>query len=331
MIALLLAWCLSLPELETGKVAFRPTTAEAEVPELFRLSATEFSYELSPLVKTPDYQVSGLRFDSPIRTSDPENNIVPGEYFRPLTGGKRPAVVVLHILGADFALSRFMAARLADHGVAALFIRLPYYGERRPAGRSGLSREFLSRDIERTVLAMRQGVCDVRRAITWLASRPEVDADRLGVTGISLGGIVSSVVAAVDPAVSQGTFIMAGGNVARILWEMPEAAPFRKQWEKSGKGLAELESLTRPYDPLTYADRLKTKRILMFGANVDEVIPPDCTTALWEKAGRPPIRWYDCGHYSAIGFLMPAIRVTAEFLAAPTGQRITPSGSTRRE
>jgi cephalosporin-C deacetylase-like acetyl esterase len=178
---------------------------------------------------------------------------------------------------------------------------------------------------------MRQGVCDVRRAVTWLASRPEVDADHLGVSGISLGGIVSSVVAAVDPAISQGTFIMAGGNVARILWEMPEAAPFRKQWENSGKGLADLESLTRPYDPLTYADRLKTKRILMFGANVDEVIPPECTTALWEKAGRPPIHWYDCGHYSAIGYLMPAIRMTAEFLATGTDRPTPASGSTPHE
>jgi dienelactone hydrolase len=307
----------AIPVIERGTVAFRPTPAEAQVPLPFRLPASEFSYELMPILKTTDYEVSGLRFDSPIKTADPENNIVPAEYFRPLRPGQRPAAVVLHILGADFALSRYMAARLADHGVAALFIRLPYYGERRPAGDSGHSREFLSQNIERTVLAMRQGSCDVRRAASWLASRPEVDPARIGVTGISLGGIVSSVVVAVDPAISRGAFIMAGGDVARIIWQMPEAGPFRTKWERSGRTLADLKILTDPFDPLTYADRLKAKQILMFGAKVDEVVPPDCTIALWERAGEPPIHWYDCGHYSAVGYLMPAIRKTAEFLAAP--------------
>ena len=45
-------------------------------------------------------------------------------------------MIVLHILGADFALSRYFAARLADRGVAALFVKLPYYGER-TGGRRG--------------------------------------------------------------------------------------------------------------------------------------------------------------------------------------------------
>jgi hypothetical protein len=49
--------------------------------------------------------------------------------------------------------------------------------------------------------------------------------------------------------------------------------------------------------------------------NVDEVIPPASAKALWDRAGRPPIRWLDCGHYSAAGFLLPAIRETVEFFA----------------
>ena len=66
-------------------------------------------------------------------------------------------MVVLHILGADFALSRYYAARLADKGVAALFLKLPYYGERQGAGRQ----KFLSADVTRSTLAMRQGVLDI--------------------------------------------------------------------------------------------------------------------------------------------------------------------------
>ena len=299
---------------EKGEVMFRPTAAEVEVPERFRLTQATFSFEVQRLRDTQNYTVSAVRFASPIVTPDAENNVVHAEYFQPKGVGKRPAVVVLHILGADFALSRYLAARLADRGVAALFVKLPYYGERRPPG--GVKR-FLSTDIGRSVDSMRQGVLDVRRALAWLGARPEIDPAKLGVTGISLGGIVSSLAAAVDPSVHRAAFLLAGGGLDEILWNMPEteAKRYRKAWLDSGRTRADLKILTAPLDPLTYADRLKGKAILMIAGTIDEVIPPSAAKALWETAGKPTIIWYDCGHYSAAGFLLPAIRRTVDYFA----------------
>ena len=139
--------------------------------------------------------------------------------------------------------------------------------------------------------------------------------NRLGVSGISLGGIVSSVVVAVDPTIREGAFLLAGGDLSTILWQMPEGKAFRARWVESGRTLADLKALTDPVDPLAFASRLKGKRVLMMAGRVDEVIPPSCARALWEAAGRPPIHWYDCGHYSAVGFLLPGIRRTADFFA----------------
>ena len=131
------------PELgviERGEAEFRPTAAEADVPERFRLGPAVFAYELEPLrTRAVHSRSSAVRFPSPFVSPDPVNNTVHAEYFRPIgpgPSGRRPAVIVLHILGADFALSRYMAARLADRGVAALFVKLPYYGERRPPRRA---------------------------------------------------------------------------------------------------------------------------------------------------------------------------------------------------
>ncbi|MEO6808781.1 MAG: alpha/beta hydrolase family protein [Isosphaeraceae bacterium] len=313
MHAFLLVLFASVVAQEHGQIRFLPTAAEANVPERFRLEASTFAFEREELRTTPGYSVSALRFPSPIVTPDPVNNTVHAEYFLPKGEGKRPAVVVLHILGADFALSRYLAARLADRGVAALFVKLPYYGERRPLDGS---KRFLSVDIERSMSSMRQGVCDVRRASTWLASRPEVDPRRLGVAGISLGGIVASLAASVDPNLSQAALILAGGDLAEILWTMPEAKGYRALWTAQGKTKADLAKLTEPFDPLRYADRLKAKRVMMIAGNVDEVVPPSSARALWNAAGQPPIYWYDCGHYSAAGFLLPAVRETVEFFAS---------------
>jgi dienelactone hydrolase len=317
MIGLIVLAGLTLGSVERGSISFRPGAAEPSVPERFRLGAAEFVYELEPLRDAGSYSVAALRFPSPIASPDPINNTVHAEYFRPTAGvpqrRRRPAVIVLHILGADFALSRYVAARLAERGVAALFVKLPYYGERRPPG---APKRFLSADIDRSVGAMRQGICDVRRAAAWLAGRPEIDAEKLGITGISLGGIVASVAAAVEPTINRCVLMLAGGDLARILWDLPEGASARALWVESGRTLSDLKELTAPYDPLTYADRLVGKQVLMLAGNVDEVIPPACSRALWSAAGRPPIVWYDCGHYSALGYLLPAVRATVAFFAA---------------
>ncbi len=243
------------------------------------------------------------------------------------TAGTR-AVVVLHILGADFALSRYLAARLADRGVAALFVKLPYYGERQPPGT-----KFLSADIERSMGAMRQGTCDVRRAASWLASREENDPDQIGVTGISLGGIVSALAAEVDPRIDRAALMLAGGGLADILWNMPEAdaRTYRRAWVEAGHDFDDLEALTAPVDPLTYADRLVGKRLLMIAGTVDEVIPPRAARKLWDAAGRPPIHWFECGHYSSAGYLLPAIRETVEFFAGAGGEEIEGNRQARDE
>jgi hypothetical protein len=118
---------LNAPMMEKGEATFRPGPNESSVPARFRLEPAVFSYELEPILATQRYAVSKLRFASPVETPDVENNTVHAEFFAPIGfGPKRPGVIVLHILGADFPLSRYMAARLADRGVAALFVKLPY-------------------------------------------------------------------------------------------------------------------------------------------------------------------------------------------------------------
>ena len=105
---------------------------------------------------------------------------------------------------------------------------------------------------------------------------------------------------------------------------MPEGKAFRALWIESGRTQADLKALTDPFDPLAFAPRLKGKRVFMMAGKVDDVIPPDCARALWEAAGRPPICWYDCGHYSAVGFLLPGIRRTVDFFANPGDRPPTP-------
>lgn len=312
MLSLSLALLLAISE--RGEFNPSPTVDENLIPALFQFAPASVPFDLTPIRDLTTCRVAHLRFPSPLESPDAPNNTVHADYFQPKHTGPRPAVVVLHILGSDFALSRYLALRLADRGVASLFVRLPYYGERRAPG---ANQRFLSADLDRSMRSMRQGVCDVRRALAWLASRDEVDPNQLGLAGISLGGIVSAVVAGIDPSVDRAALLLTGGGLDTILWDMPEpeARRYRAAWLATGRTREDLLAITRPYDPLTYAAGLQGKRVLMIAGNVDEIVPPSAATALWEAAGRPRIIWYDCGHYSAVGVLLPAIEAAADFLA----------------
>ena len=153
-----------------GSVEFVCPEGEASLPEQFRLNPHTFDFEQTPVsTSARTISLSTVTFPSPVVTPHPQNNTVHCEYFRPKAGGvKRPGVVVLHILGGDFDLSRLFCRALADRGVAALFMKMPYYGERRQPGSPA---RMISIDPVETVRGMTQAVLDARQAAAWLARK----------------------------------------------------------------------------------------------------------------------------------------------------------------
>jgi dienelactone hydrolase len=298
-----------------GEVRFQLAADEGKVPELFRLEAATFSFRQQPVKTTATgYDVSEVTFPSPVETAHVVNNTVHCEYFRPLKPGKHPAVIVLHILGGDFDLSRLFARQMAQGGVVALFVKLPYYGPRRP---QGVRARMISENPRETVAGMRQAILDVRRGVAWLAAQDEVDDERLGVFGISLGGITGALALAAEPRLTSGCLMLAGGDLTKVAWDNPELKKLLDRWVTDGGSKDEFIDLWKSIDPVTYAERARNKRILMLNARHDEIIPPVCTESLWRALGEPEIVWYDAGHISSVRFLFDGLgRVTRFFQTA---------------
>jgi dienelactone hydrolase len=286
-----------------GKAEFRSAADEAQVPKLFQLQPHEFGFQSRFVHGGEKFRMYRVTFPSPVTTEIEENNTVHAEYFQPAGTGPFPATIVLHILGGDFVLSETVASHLARNGVAALFVKLPYYGPRR---RKGSPQRMISEDPHETVKGMTQGVLDIRQATAWLSSRPEVDAERLGITGISLGGIMSALGASGEPRLRNVAVFLGGGNFGELIWtnETRQAQEFRKRWLAGGGTQESFKAIVSQVDPATYGKLLKGRRVLMIAAKNDEVIPPACATALWESIDREPeIVWIDAGHYTAIKYL----------------------------
>jgi dienelactone hydrolase len=162
---------------------------------------------------------------------------------------------------------------------------------------------------------MTQAVLDIRRATAWLASRPEIDANQLGIFGISLGGITAALASTAEPQLKNVCLMLAGGDIGHAGWGAPEARAVRERWLAQGGTREQFFEILRPVDPVTYAESARGKRILMLNAASDEVIPRACTDSLWKAFGEPEIRWYSGGHYSVVRHLFSALLTVGRFFA----------------
>jgi dienelactone hydrolase len=310
-----LALCGAPADAEKGQVRFRPVGDRQNVPERYRLQEHTFSYELTRSRELPlsGVTVYRLKFPSPFKSPYPENNVVHAEYYRPKRDGKFPCAIVLDITAGDQQVSRAVATHLAGRGVGALCVQMAYYGPRRPPN---CPVRFLSYDLKQTFDAVQQTVLDLRRAAAWMESRPEIDADRLGIVGTSLGSLVAALTAEMEPRLKRVAVLLGGGGLVEAYYDDPRAKPYRDVFEALGGTKAMAVKAFAPVDPLTCAANLKDRRVLIVAAKRDEVVPPCTAEALWRATGQQKIVWYDTTHYGAVLYIGSGLAHVAELFSA---------------
>lgn len=298
----------------TGTARFDPADdAQNTVPDRYRLPAQEFRYTLTPRLhlRHAGVDVYDLSFPSPAPSGNAANDTVRAEYFVPRGASpdaKAPAVLVLDIMDGRAMVARGQGVWLAQHGVAALFVYMAHYGPRREPGSN---ERLLSLDFDRSMAGIRQTVLDCRLASAWLAGRPEVKADELGLVGTSLGSIVGANVAAAEPRLRNVCLLLPAGGLVDAFYDHPRAKPYTGYLDLIG-GREMIKKAVAPADPLTYAPQLKGKNLLLLAASRDDILPPKSAVALWEATGKPKIVWYDSTHVGAAQFAVPALKAVTE-------------------
>jgi dienelactone hydrolase len=132
---------------------------------------------------------------------------VPGLWYQLANAtGRRPVVILLHGTGGNKEGMRDLLETYAQAGFAAIAIDGRYHGERAAAGHG-------SADYQAAILrAYRQPgsehpffydtVWDVMRLVDYLGTRDDVDPKRIGLIGISKGGLETYLTAAADPRIA---------------------------------------------------------------------------------------------------------------------------------
>jgi len=216
---------------------------------------------------------------------------VPAVLYRPKDIEKPPCVLFLHGYGGNKDNARFAAALMIPQGFAVLAIDARLHGERAEAGRTLLSVEGLAGP-DRPMVAT---VIDNRRALDYLQTREDLDAERIGVMGVSMGGMLGSVLAGVDERVDAAALIVAGGSWALVAAtsDHPSAVRLRE----AGLAGEAIAKITYVMDPVNFVGKIAPRPLLMVNGLDDRIIPRECAVALHEAAGDPKeIIWYEGGH-----------------------------------
>ena len=129
-----------------------------------------------------------------------------------------------------------------------------------------------------------QTVFDLRRAVDFIQTRNELDADRIGYYGISLGGIIGTIFCGVEPRVKVPVIALGGGGMHLMF------------------GMDALSDDTKDYlsmiEPNNFVEKIAPRPLLMINAENDDIVPPMMSKLMFKKANEPKeIIWYPSKHH----------------------------------
>lgn len=268
-----------------------------------------------------------LVFPSAHESRYPANNRVVGWWLVPDgLQGRVPAVVMLHSLGIRRPeLEMGLARELVKHGISVLILTLPYHMERTPPN-TGSGDLLLQGDVEILREAVVQAVWDTKRAIDWLQRRPEIDPERIGLVGISLGAILGSVVLGVEPRIHTAVLILGGVDLAHVLWHSVLGIRARLNLRAQGYTFASLREALAPVEPMNLLSPELGAKTFVIGARFDIVVPTEDTEKLVRALGKPKAFWLNTGHFGGGLVQRPLFRMIRRYLEARfSGQEVSPN------
>jgi hypothetical protein len=141
-----------------------------------------------------------------------------------------------------------------------------------------------------------QAVWDARRLLSWL--RAEQQAVAVGVQGLSLGGFVVGLLAALDGDLACVVAGIPESDIVRNLRRTvePLLPPFYEQW---GLSWTPSERVARVVSPLAMTPLVPRDRRFIFAGLADRWVRPGNIVSLWEHWERPEICWYQGSHLSS--------------------------------
>ncbi|RFZ67636.1 Alpha/beta hydrolase family protein [Mycobacterium marinum] len=210
----------------------------------------------------------------------------------------RPWLICVH--GAEMGraaldLMLFHAWHLySDLGLNVVLPVLPLHGPRargRPKGAA-----FPSENVLDAVHGAAQAVWDLRRLLSWIRSQQA--SPMIGLNGISLGGLLSALVASLDDGLTCAILGVPAVDVVDLIGRHAGISGHRRLRQTMNTA----KPIGRMISPLALTPRTPQSGRFIYAGVADRLVHPrDQVTRLWEHWGKPEIHWYQGGHTGFFG------------------------------
>lgn len=205
----------------------------------------------------------------------------------------RPWLVCVHgaRMGRPSIDLTLFRARWLHHelGLNVVFPVQPLHGPRKRGLPSGAM--YPGPDVMDNIHGATQAAWDVRRVLAWI--RADDPAARVGITGVSLGGFASALVASLDDDLACAILGVPCVDLVELVEHHARVArnnPLREVMVRA-------HELGRVIAPLELEPAIPVERRFVYAGVADRLVHPRRQVIrLWEHWGRPDIHWYSGGH-----------------------------------
>jgi hypothetical protein len=211
---------------------------------------------------------------------------------------KVPLVVILPPIGGANKLDVLMGEVFCQNKIAAILITTNLTGLDSPTLVPVTDHDHTHRRV----------AAAIKGAIIIGGSYSQIETTKIGLFGVSLGGILGSVAYSVLPEISAATFVVNGGDVPHILANSDQGLVVKlKRLRMQEQGFTSPEQYENylnqniEIDPIHFAKMIQPETIKLYLATKDKSVPSVSQMAYYEALGKPEnTKFYAYGHAETI-------------------------------
>lgn len=268
----------------------------SSIPEI------EFIQEM----KDSNYSAGTFSYDSQIRNNNKSNEKVSGYYHRNSKNEISTNVILVHGWRMDDYknIDSIYLKSFFNLGYNVYHFIMPYHFERNSNDSIYNGELFVTSNIDRTLLSVKQAVCDLQALIKWLKSNTQ---GKVILIGVSLGGFLTNLTSAVENDIDILISVFYADSLANAVWNTIPGKYIKNDFIKSSFSYEQLLKYWAVITPSLYQPAVPKNNILLLSAAYDQYISLEDSNELWSKWGKPQRHIYNCGH-SGIVLLRNKIR-----------------------
>jgi pimeloyl-ACP methyl ester carboxylesterase len=245
---------------------------------------------------------------------DVEAHTVWARRLRPAGSGARPRLLYIHgymqpeTVIEEFVLLATLARRFH---VEVVQLQPPYHGRRKPSRSWFHGDLYWTGDVVRSVEALRQSLLDARTLLGWMLA----ESDRpVGVSGLSLGGLLTCALTCLDERFSFSMPLIAHMDIGAVVRDAPVLRRMRRELRSFGWEPGEFGRFFERIGWNDLSAKLPPERIHIFAASRDKFFAPRSVEQMAERWGGSAIQWYDTSHMGFVAKLPRCARSMRSFI-----------------